>query len=380
MQDRIVRTYQPRTILNTHKHCDGGWFWDKYSAFPYVGCEWGCEYCYCRDEKYNPHKASRDAEVSKFDDPFSQYIKVKERAPELLRQALGKKPRDVIYLDNYQPVDAHYQCTKKMLEVCLDLSFPVFINEKSPTLLRDLDILKKISKKSHLNVGWSIITTKDDKTRRVFEPKAPPVGARFAAMKELAMNQIMTGTVFIPILPFIYDSDENIEAVIKKTRECGGGYVLDGSLTLWGHSKTHFYHVLRRYKPELVTKYDRLYGNPKILAERTAQIHQRVLQYCEKYELIPYIPRPVDFYPKELQINKRTAETFYLEARELQLAGQGGYKEWAFRKAAWALDDLDESIERIYQDKGMAGILRIKGIGRSLANQIEEFLKGLIKQ
>jgi DNA repair photolyase len=22
------------------------WFWDKYSAHPYIGCEHGCEYCY----------------------------------------------------------------------------------------------------------------------------------------------------------------------------------------------------------------------------------------------------------------------------------------------------------------------------------------------
>jgi DNA repair photolyase len=38
--------YQAKKILNVHKHVDGGWFWDKYSAHPYIGCRHGCEFCY----------------------------------------------------------------------------------------------------------------------------------------------------------------------------------------------------------------------------------------------------------------------------------------------------------------------------------------------
>jgi len=374
MKTPVYKIYQPKTILNVHKHSDGGWFWDKYSAVPYVGCEWACEYCYWRDEKYNPHKPSRDPDVLKFDDPFSQYIKVKEDAPELLRRALTKKSRDLIYLDCYQPIDSKYQYVREMLEVCLDLVFPVFINEKSPLILRDLDILKKIGEKSYLNVGWSIITTEDDQTREAFEPKAPTVSSRFAVMEKLAANKIMTGTVFMPILPFIYDTDRNIEAVVQKTKESGGRYVLDGGLTLWGYSKTHFYKALKKYDPDLILKYDQLYGDDQLFSNHQALVHQKVLKYCEKYGLSSFIPRPVNFYPEELQINKKIAEKFYLEARELQLTGQGSYKEAAYRKAAWALDDLEEGLEKIYRTNGIAGLLEIKGIGRSLAGKIEEFL------
>ena len=48
--------YQARKILNVHKHVDG-WFFDKYSAHPYVGCAFGCEFCYSREDKY---RAGRD--------------------------------------------------------------------------------------------------------------------------------------------------------------------------------------------------------------------------------------------------------------------------------------------------------------------------------
>jgi len=371
----MYKSYKAKTVLNVHKHCDGGWFWSKYSASAYLGCEYGCEYCYSRDEKYNPHRPARDPEVLKFGDPFSQYIKVKENAPELLRKALKNKPKDLIYLDDYQPVEAKFQLVRKILEICWEFGFPVFINEKSPMLLRDLDILKKISEKSHLNVGWSIIAAKDDETRLAFEPNAPPVSARFDAMKKLAENKIITGTVFMPILPFVSGGEENIEAVIKKTKECGGQYVLDGGLTLDGYCKTHFYKALEKYDSTLIAKYDELYRNPKSLAEHERRVHQSVLNYCKKYKLTPYIPRPVKFYPAKLQINKKIAEKFYLEARELQLSGEGGYREWTYRKAAWSLDDLEESVEEIFQKRGMESLKQIKGIGESLGKRIAEFLK-----
>ncbi len=242
-------------------------------------------------------------------------------------------------------------------------------------VLRDLDILKKINEKSYLNVGWSIITADDDETRSLFEPKAPSVASRFEAMKTLFENKILTGTIFMPILPFIYDSRENIESVVKKTKECGGQYVLASGLTLFGYCKNYFYKTLEKYNPELISKYDELYKNPKLLAEQEKRIHQLVLDYCKKYELTPYIKRPISFYPANLQINKKIAEKFYYKARELQLSGENSYKEWAYRKAAWSLDELGRGIDEIYNEQGINGIMQIKGVGKSIGGEIEEFLE-----
>ncbi|MGB9718234.1 MAG: hypothetical protein ACP5PQ_02010 [Thermoproteota archaeon] len=61
------------------------------------------------------------------------------------------------------------------------------------------------------------------------------------------------------------------------------------------------------------------------------------------------------------------------QARELQLSGEGSYREWAYRKAAWSLDELEESIKTIFQKQGVEGIMQIKGISKGLAVQIEEF-------
>jgi DNA polymerase/3'-5' exonuclease PolX len=74
-------------------------------------------------------------------------------------------------------------------------------------------------------------------------------------------------------------------------------------------------------------------------------------------------------------MNRKIAETFYLEVRELQLSNKGNFKEWAYRKAAWSLDHLKENIDTIFKKKGLQGLLEIPCIGESLAKQIESFLK-----
>jgi DNA repair photolyase len=173
MKTAIYKEYEPDSVLNVHRHIDGGWFWNKYSAFPYMGCYYGCEYCYWRNEKYN--LLTKESEAAALADPFSQYIKIKKNAADFLRKSLANKTREIIYIDSYQPIESKYHLARKMLEVCADMNFPVFINEKSPLLLKDLDLLKKISRKSYLNVGFSIIFSKDDRAKNAFESRTPTI-------------------------------------------------------------------------------------------------------------------------------------------------------------------------------------------------------------
>ena len=98
--------YKPRKILNSHKHADS-WFWDKYSAHPYIGCEHGCEYCYSRETKYSRYKDPAD---------FSKIIKIKENAPELLRKELSRVPRDIVIVGDYQPIEQKTELSQEITE------------------------------------------------------------------------------------------------------------------------------------------------------------------------------------------------------------------------------------------------------------------------
>ena len=87
--------YRPKTILNKGKRADH-WFWSRYSAYPYVGCQHDCLFCYLRERKYCPFNDLND---------FGYVIKVKENAPELLRKAPSRLPVDVVITGDYQPAE-----------------------------------------------------------------------------------------------------------------------------------------------------------------------------------------------------------------------------------------------------------------------------------
>lgn len=366
------KSYSAKKILNVQKHADGGWFWTKYSAYPYKGCYFGCEYCYERDERYLPFKSQPEM--------FDQLVEVKENAPALLEKELAKAKPNLIAVGDWQPAEKKYRLSREMLEICLKFKFPVFILEKSPLVLDDLDLLKKINKEAGVVSGFSIITTKDDATRRIFELKAPTVKSRFAAMKKLTQAGILTGTSFMPILPYIYDDNANLEAVVKETKKNGGSYVLGGGLTLWGGVKPYFYGVLKKHYPKLLTKYEKLFADDHEFGKYWFRISSKIKELCKKYQIDYYIPRPVKHFPEELHFNKRVAAQFYYKARDLQESGANRYKEWAYRKAAWAIDDLEESLEDIYEKTWLVGLQRIPGIGNRLAHEIEKYIKQFTKK
>jgi len=358
------RVYKPAKILNIHKHVDP-WFWNKYSAHPYLGCEHGCEYCYNREKKYCPYDRPED---------YSSIVTIKENATEKLRAELSKVPKDVVAVGDYQPIEAKTKLSRKMLHVCLDLEFPIFILEKSDLVLRDIDLIEKINEKSWACVTFSIITTEDDEIRRLFEPKAPPVSRRFKALKELSSKGILSGVAFMPILPFIYDNDDNLEAVVKATAENGGKFVLAGGLTLASPQKEWYYAVLDKRFPELIPKYEKLYaGNYGPDCTYAGEIGKKVTSLCQKFGIKDRMPRHI---PKgKLAINKQISERLHNKAYRLDLDCAQKYKIWAYRKAAWTIDELQESISDIYVQKGRQGLEGIKSIGKSLSKEIELELK-----
>ena len=231
--------YKTRSVLNKHKYPDH-WFWTSYSVYPYIGCQHGCEFCYCRESKYAPYDDIDD---------FPYVIKVKENAPELLRKALSKAAKGAVAVGDYQPAERKFMLSRKLLEICLELDFPIFMLERSPLLLRDLDLIKEINKKSYATVQFSVIHTAQSPHAEVIdkmERLAPHPAKRFEAMREIAKAGILTGISFMPILPYLCDTRENLELVIKQTADNGGKFVLAAPLTMADQQKTYFLNYLRK--------------------------------------------------------------------------------------------------------------------------------------
>jgi len=77
--------------------------------------------------------------------------------------------------------------------------------------------------------------------------------------------------------------------------------------------------------------------------------------------------------------NQEIAKIFYEIADFLEMEGIQ-FKPYAYQKAAITLENLERDVEKIYKEGGKKSLLEIPGIGESIAEKIEEYLKtGKIK-
>jgi DNA repair photolyase len=362
-------SYWPKTILNKHKRPDH-WFWTRYTAYPYKGCQHRCFFCYCRERRYCPFEDVRD---------FGYVIQVKENAPELLRRALSRSQVDVVGTGDYQAAERKFGLSRRMLEVCLELGFPVFVLERSPLVLQDLDLLQAIDDKAVTVVAFSIISTPDSpgyERVREMECLAPPVEERFAAMEQLARAGILTGTCMMPILPKLCDGDANLQYVTKWTAEHGGQFVLGGGLTMADQQRDFLLGVLDERFPDLADHYRGLYPEGSYSPARSNwnDIALRLKELCEQHGIRDRIPRPVIPGDKRA-LNKRIVEALANELYYMELNGEPSRRVWAYRKAAWAIEDTPQDLGLIYRQMGVKGLEGIENVGPKLAQVVEALIR-----
>jgi DNA repair photolyase len=180
----IVREIAAKSILSKSQVSD-------YTVNPYVGCAHGCTYCYAKFMK----RFTGHAEA------WGEFVDLKANAPGLLSAEIGRKKRGRVWMsgvcDPYQPLEEKCGLTRKCLEVLCEHGWPVTVQTKSPLLLRDLDLFKKFEEAEVVLT----ITTADERVRKMFEPKAPPVGERLETLEVLSREGVRTCVMIAPLLP-----------------------------------------------------------------------------------------------------------------------------------------------------------------------------------
>jgi DNA repair photolyase len=364
------KEYRAKKILNVHKHVDGGWFWDKYSAHPYIGCRHGCAFCYCRGGHYLGRRGP---------DTFDTLIQVKTNAPELLRKELARKTPDVIVCGDWQlPAEERYGLSRRMLEVVLDLAFPLLVIERSPFLLRDLDLLREINRRSWAGVAISFSNV-DPALKNAFEPRSPGIEARLQAMEQIAKAGILVGMNLMPILPAVGDDDARLEAAVRAAKEHGASFVLGAGLTMAGVQAERSLAAARQLDPAAEAAWRKLYvwpegGQPNYVPPPSygVGIERKIRELCGRYGLRDRIPRHTGRGP--LAANKRIAERLFLKIHDLELEQAAQQRIWAYRKAAWTVDEWPESIADLHAAEGDSGLCALPGIGAGIAREIGGWL------
>lgn len=132
---------------------------------------------------------------------WGDFVDIKINAPELLAREVKKKKVGRVWIsgvcDPYQFLEKKYEITKACIAILAENDWPFIIQTKSPLILRDLDIIRSAP---DAEAGFSI-TTADEKIRRIFEPGAPPLEERIAALARLHGAGIKTFAMIAPVLP-----------------------------------------------------------------------------------------------------------------------------------------------------------------------------------
>ncbi len=77
--------------------------------------------------------------------------------------------------------------------------------------------------------------------------------------------------------------------------------------------------------------------------------------------------------------NLELAQIFYQIADLLDMK-EVAFKPRAYEKVARVLESLEKDVAEIYQEGGLAALEKIPGVGKGIAQRIEEFIKtGQIK-
>ena len=290
----MLHQKQVKSVLNKHRKRDS-WFLDDYSVNPYEGCSCNCQYCYIRGSKYGEN--------------MDEHLAVKTNALEILDKQLALRTKQNQYgiiavgsgTDAYIHHEAMQQQTAGMLKIILKYRFPVFISTKCTLITRDIELLKEIDKtailpddlKSSLARGVILsvsLSSLDEKITNMLEPGAAAPCQRLGLAEQLKQEGFLVGVNAIPLLPYISDTEEEMEKIIAAAKEYEAGYILTCGLTLFGtdisDSKTLFYKFLERYDKELLPKYEQLYGsNFYTPFSYQHQLKEKAERLCRKHNI-----------------------------------------------------------------------------------------------
>ena len=183
-------------------------------------CQHACAYCYARPgHQHLGLGAGTD---------FDTKIVVKTNAEELLRAELARGRtgpagrRDWIAMsgvtDPYQPLEASFALTRRLLEACLEFRQPVGLITKSALVRRDAELLGRLARAAGARVFLSIPFASEEDARAL-EPWAPSPRFRFDALAALRDQGVPTGVSLSPMIPGL--NDHAIPEILQRAAEAG---------------------------------------------------------------------------------------------------------------------------------------------------------------
>lgn len=230
----------------------------EWTINPYRGCSHACVYCFARKtHTYLDFDAGLD---------FDSQVVVKVNASEVLRKELAKPAwtRQQVALgtntDPYQRAEGRYQLMPGIIGALAESGTPFSILTKGTLLARDIPLLKSAASQVPVGLGISLAMT-DESLSEAIEPGTPGPRARLKLVSRLREAGLPCGVMAMPILPWLSDSDEALDALFAALADAGATGVSAGALYLKPGTREWFMKWIAANHPELAGRYRRLYGS-----------------------------------------------------------------------------------------------------------------------
>ncbi|MBN1350129.1 radical SAM protein [candidate division KSB1 bacterium] len=378
----MIKHRQTRSLLRTAKQIDT-WFLGKYQIGLYRGCQHACIYCDGRYEKYN------------FEGEFGTDIEIKANGLDLLQKELERvKEPGFTFIgsgitDAYQPLEAKCRLSRQALQMLNDKNMPVHVLTKSALIERDFDLYENIAKKSTAIISFSI-TSDNERTRQLLEPRTAPLSERWRILKAARERGINTGAMLLPVIPFISDSAEEMDRMLQKASEAEVDFVMFGGMTLKsGRQKDFFMDFIRQNIPRLEPQFIKLYANNDPYGQAVPPYYEKInsifYPLARKYGIQIRIPRElfsgvIPCYTEAAILLAHIGDYLQTKGIRRKAYQYAGYaiQKWAFelkkkigRKKEFHYTQIEEEFKRQVKS---GDIKKLSGIGETIYNMLLEYI------
>jgi DNA repair photolyase len=195
---------------------------------------------------------------------FNSRIVVKVNAGDRLRAELARKSWKGEHIamgtnvDPYQRSEGRYKLMPPILEAMRDFGNPFSILTKGSLILRDIGLLRECAGVADVGTNVSVGFV-DRKLWRSLEPGTPSPEKRLEVCAKLNAAGIPCGVLMAPIIPFLSDGDEQLEATVKAVAESGATHISPIVLHLRTGAREWYLKWLEEQHPDLVPKYRALF-------------------------------------------------------------------------------------------------------------------------
>src|ERR1700731_4405868 len=255
----------------------------RYTVNGYRGCSHACRYCFARPtHEYLDFDGGTD---------FDTQVVVKINVAEVLRHELRRRSwrRETVALgtntDPYQRAEGRYALMPGIIGALAGSGTPLSILTKGTLLRRDLPLIVDASGQVPVSLAVSLAVG-DPELHKQVEPGTPTPQSRLGLIGAIRDAGLDCHVMVAPVLPYLTDSVEHLDGLLRQIAEAGAVGVTVFGLHLRGSTRGWFMSWLTRSHPDLVGRYRELYRRGASLPPTPRdELRARAAPLIAKYRL-----------------------------------------------------------------------------------------------